>query len=175
VNDGSSRGGERLPDSIVLLPFSLFWQPLFSSACGARSPAGLVRRPPVVGMYGLLWPGRAIQDGPCWILGEAPPEEAIARRLAELGRSCVVFDPCGKLPEEGDYLDVMRGNGRCGGDAIGKGEELSQLVKCSRGATHRRQRWLSAPWQRPPLAWERIGYPKECMVCRVLPELPQGS
>lgn len=45
-----------------------------------------------------------------WILWEAPPQEAIVGRLAELGLTCVVFYPCANVPEDGDYLEVMRDN-----------------------------------------------------------------
>lgn len=44
------------------------------------------------------------------ILWEAPPQEAIVGRLAKLGLTCVVFYPCGNVPEDGDYLEVMRDN-----------------------------------------------------------------
>ena len=45
-----------------------------------------------------------------WMLWEGEPLAETAKKLGELGVRSVVFDPCGNVPVEGDYLDVMRGN-----------------------------------------------------------------
>jgi len=45
-----------------------------------------------------------------WMLWEAAPLQQSADRLREAGVESVVFDPCGNVPDEGDYLDVMRRN-----------------------------------------------------------------
>jgi zinc transport system substrate-binding protein len=44
------------------------------------------------------------------MIWEDKPLEAIVDRLAERGVSVVVFRPCGNVPEEGDYMEVMRRN-----------------------------------------------------------------
>jgi zinc transport system substrate-binding protein len=41
---------------------------------------------------------------------EGTPEPATVAGLKEQGLDSVVFDPCGGVPEEGDYLSVMRKN-----------------------------------------------------------------
>lgn len=45
-----------------------------------------------------------------WMLWESEPLPSVAARLGELGIESVVFDPCGNVPAEGDYLSVMRSN-----------------------------------------------------------------
>jgi zinc transport system substrate-binding protein len=45
-----------------------------------------------------------------WILWEAEPQARTAERLAGLGVTSVVFDPCGNAPAEGDFLSRMRAN-----------------------------------------------------------------
>jgi zinc transport system substrate-binding protein len=45
-----------------------------------------------------------------WMIWEAAPSEATLRRLEALGVRSIVYSPCAKAPEEGDFLSVMRGN-----------------------------------------------------------------
>jgi zinc transport system substrate-binding protein len=45
-----------------------------------------------------------------WMLWEDEPQEATARKLAELGLGVIVFKPCSNAPEEGDFLSVMKHN-----------------------------------------------------------------
>ena len=45
-----------------------------------------------------------------WMLWEGEPLAETVRALAELGIESVVFDPCGNVPDAGDYLSVMRRN-----------------------------------------------------------------
>ncbi len=45
-----------------------------------------------------------------WMLWEDTPLEATRARLAELGIESLVFDPCARVPAEGDYLTVMQRN-----------------------------------------------------------------
>lgn len=44
------------------------------------------------------------------MLWEARPRPEIADRLQRLGVACVVFCPCGNVPDTGDYLQVMQQN-----------------------------------------------------------------
>jgi zinc transport system substrate-binding protein len=45
-----------------------------------------------------------------WIIWEAAPSEATARRLDALGVQSIVYSPCANTPEQGDFLSVMRRN-----------------------------------------------------------------
>lgn len=45
-----------------------------------------------------------------WMLWEGEPLAETAAGLGELGLDTVVFDPCGNLPEDGDYWTVMADN-----------------------------------------------------------------
>jgi zinc transport system substrate-binding protein len=45
-----------------------------------------------------------------WMLWEGEPLPATTKKLRELGIEPIVFDPCGNVPSEGDYLSVMRAN-----------------------------------------------------------------
>ena len=45
-----------------------------------------------------------------WMLWESEPLEATQQRLASLGVSSVVFSPCANVPDDGDFLTVMRRN-----------------------------------------------------------------
>jgi len=45
-----------------------------------------------------------------WMIWEGPPLAQTAQRLKSLGVESVVFDPCGNVPESGDYLTVMEEN-----------------------------------------------------------------
>jgi len=44
------------------------------------------------------------------MLWEGPPLDRTVTRLAGLGLRSVVFDPCGNVPESGDFLSVQRAN-----------------------------------------------------------------
>ena len=46
----------------------------------------------------------------CWMIWEGDPLIASMERLEEMSVGSVVFDPCGNVPDEGDYLTVMRRN-----------------------------------------------------------------
>jgi zinc transport system substrate-binding protein len=55
--------------------------------------------------------GDLLREHPAqWMIWEGKPLPEIVRRLEELGVRSVVFEPCGNVPEAGDYLDVMRAN-----------------------------------------------------------------
>jgi zinc transport system substrate-binding protein len=45
-----------------------------------------------------------------WMIWEGEPLPESLQRLAEMGVKSVVFDPCGNVPEDGDFLTVMRKN-----------------------------------------------------------------
>ncbi len=44
------------------------------------------------------------------MLWEARPLDEVSKRLGERGIACVIFEPCGNLPSEGNYVEVMRRN-----------------------------------------------------------------
>ena len=45
-----------------------------------------------------------------WMLWEAEPLPAVVAKLKAVGVSSLVFNPCGNVPEQGDYLSVMSKN-----------------------------------------------------------------
>ncbi len=45
-----------------------------------------------------------------WMIWEGPPLPGTVQKLERLGVKSTVFDPCGNVPEAGDYLSVMRQN-----------------------------------------------------------------
>jgi zinc transport system substrate-binding protein len=45
-----------------------------------------------------------------WMIWEGQPSQDTVSRLREMGIESVVFDPCGNVPEDGDYLAVMQKN-----------------------------------------------------------------
>ena len=45
-----------------------------------------------------------------WMIWEGAPLPAIVERLAEMGITSVVFDPCAGKPEAGDFMFVMKQN-----------------------------------------------------------------
>jgi zinc transport system substrate-binding protein len=45
-----------------------------------------------------------------WMIWEGPPLPGTVQKLERLGVKSTVFDPCGNVPEAGDYLTVMRQN-----------------------------------------------------------------
>jgi zinc transport system substrate-binding protein len=66
---------------------------------------------------------RLLSDHPAgWMLWEADPLAETAARLRELGVEPVVFDQCGNVPDNGDYLSVMQANAERLARAYGRGE-----------------------------------------------------
>jgi len=55
-----------------------------------------------------------------WVLWEGAPLTETSGKLADLGVQSVVFDPCGNVPEQGDYVSVMQGNVNRLGEALAK-------------------------------------------------------
>ena len=54
---------------------------------------------------------RLLEDHPAqWMVWEGEPDPAVVRQLEELGVSSLVFDPVGNVPDQGDFLSVMKGN-----------------------------------------------------------------
>ncbi len=45
-----------------------------------------------------------------WMIWEGNPDRATVKRLKSLGLSSLVFYPCGNVPEQGDFMTVMRNN-----------------------------------------------------------------
>lgn len=45
-----------------------------------------------------------------WMIWEGRPVQASAKRLKALGVDSIVFDPCGSVPDQGDFMTVMRRN-----------------------------------------------------------------
>ena len=45
-----------------------------------------------------------------WMIWEGPPVAETVQKLKSLGVNSAVFDPCGNVPKQGDYLSVMRQN-----------------------------------------------------------------
>ena len=52
-----------------------------------------------------------LKDHPAkWMIWEGDPNPDSIRKLEELGVRSVVFNPCGNVPEKGDFLSIMRQN-----------------------------------------------------------------
>lgn len=45
-----------------------------------------------------------------WMIWEGPPGAEVVEKLAGMGIGSAVFEPCGNVPESGDYLDAMGKN-----------------------------------------------------------------
>ena len=45
-----------------------------------------------------------------WMIWEDEPLPEVAERLSTMGVRSIVFNPCANRPEDGDFLEVMRGN-----------------------------------------------------------------
>lgn len=45
-----------------------------------------------------------------WMIWEGTPSKESVDKLARLGLQSVVFDPCGNVPESGDFMTVMKAN-----------------------------------------------------------------
>ena len=56
-----------------------------------------------------------------WMLWEGDPLEETKQRLLDLGVKSVVYDPCGKSPESGDFRSVMQDNVRNLERIVGQG------------------------------------------------------
>ncbi len=41
------------------------------------------------------------------MIWEGEPERASLARLKSMGMDSLIFDPCGNIPEKGDFLSVM--------------------------------------------------------------------
>ena len=74
-----------------------------------------------------------------WMLWEAEPVSETKQRLTSLGISMVVFSPCANVPDDGDFLSVMRANLEALSTVLG-GHELhrseSDAVFAVAGAFH---------------------------------------
>ena len=46
-----------------------------------------------------------------WMIWEGEPMKESAERLKAIGVNSLVFDPCGNIPDQGDFMSVMRRNG----------------------------------------------------------------
>jgi zinc transport system substrate-binding protein len=54
---------------------------------------------------------RILKNHPArWIIWERQPMQASVQKLESIGMKSVVFDPCGNVPEMGDFLTVMKQN-----------------------------------------------------------------
>jgi zinc transport system substrate-binding protein len=45
------------------------------------------------------------------MIWEGEPMKESAERLKAIGVGSLVFDPCGNIPDQGDFISVMRRNG----------------------------------------------------------------
>jgi zinc transport system substrate-binding protein len=45
-----------------------------------------------------------------WMIWEGEPAPESVAKLTALGVQSLVFDPCGNVPDQGDFLDVMKAN-----------------------------------------------------------------
>lgn len=54
---------------------------------------------------------KLLQEHPAkWMLWEGEPRTNTMGGLKNLGLSCLVFDPCGNMPEHGDFISIMKKN-----------------------------------------------------------------
>ncbi|MBW1743747.1 MAG: zinc ABC transporter substrate-binding protein [Deltaproteobacteria bacterium] len=52
-----------------------------------------------------------LKDHPAaWMIWEGEPSPPSAAKLKSMGINSLVFDPCGNVPEQGDFLSVMQQN-----------------------------------------------------------------
>ena len=47
-----------------------------------------------------------------WMIWEKEPMKESAERLKAIGVNSLVFDPCGNIPDQGDFMSVIRRNGK---------------------------------------------------------------
>jgi zinc transport system substrate-binding protein len=52
----------------------------------------------------------ANEQGAGWMIWEGTPLSATEDRLSQMGINSVVFDPCANVPDDGDFIEVMRQN-----------------------------------------------------------------
>lgn len=45
-----------------------------------------------------------------WMIWEGTPNSSTVKDLKEIGLESLTFDPCGNVPDTGDYMSVMRQN-----------------------------------------------------------------
>jgi zinc transport system substrate-binding protein len=45
-----------------------------------------------------------------WMIWEGEPEKESVAKLEAIGVKSLVFDPCGNVPDGGDFLSVMKAN-----------------------------------------------------------------
>ena len=45
-----------------------------------------------------------------WMIWEGEPLVASVEKLRSMGINCIVFNPCGNVPKQGDFLSKMQGN-----------------------------------------------------------------
>ena len=56
---------------------------------------------------------RLVTEHPAkWMIWEGTPDPSTVEELKKFGLDSLTFDPCGNVPETGDYLSVMRENVR---------------------------------------------------------------
>jgi len=54
---------------------------------------------------------RILKEHPAqWMIWEGKPMKESAEKLKTIGVDSLVFDPCGNIPDQGDFLSVMRQN-----------------------------------------------------------------
>jgi len=46
-----------------------------------------------------------------WMIWEGKPVQTSVERLKAMGVNSLIFNPCGNVPDQGDFLSVMRQNG----------------------------------------------------------------
>ena len=55
--------------------------------------------------------GEILKDHPAeWMIWESQPMNETVEKLKAMGVGCIVFDPCGSRPEQGNLLSVMNSN-----------------------------------------------------------------
>ena len=55
---------------------------------------------------------RMLKEHPAkWMIWEGAPDPASVEKLKSAGINSLVFDPCGNIPDQGDFMSVMRRNG----------------------------------------------------------------
>jgi zinc transport system substrate-binding protein len=45
-----------------------------------------------------------------WMIWEGAPFQESVKKLESIGMNSIIFAPCGNVPAEGDFMDVMRRN-----------------------------------------------------------------
>ena len=88
------------------------------TGCGAIGQS--VRLPPVtsnptgeiqVGKFVWIDLQRMLKEHPAkWMIWEGAPDPASVEKLKSMGINSLVFDPCGNIPHQGDFLSIMKQN-----------------------------------------------------------------